>query len=140
MSLPKKLPTLLSERPPLVQLVLVGVVPVVGGFLCGLALDVSGGLFLAMQAPAIAGGYLGGLEHSQPSRGAGRGAVGGVLFGASILLGYAATGSPHTEVLPDPEQLQVVITTGFGVLLGALGARSRSRRALPAELEADVVP
>jgi hypothetical protein len=120
-------PPLLSSWPIAVRLVLAGVVPVAFGLVCGAVLGSSGALFLALQVVGIAGGYWAGLEHAQPRTGFARGVSGGLLFGTSILAGHALEGGVAHGLLPNPEVLQIAITTSCGALLGLLGGRARRR-------------
>ncbi len=122
-------PPLLNTWPPKVQVVLAGVVPVIFGIVNGLVLSSSKGVFLVLQLIAIAGGLWAGLEHINPREGAARGALGGLLFGTSILIGHAITGGSDHDVLPDPQLVLVVITPTLGALLGLLGTRLRVRLA-----------
>jgi hypothetical protein len=128
-------PPLLSTWHRGIQVVLAGVVPIAFGLLCGALLSRSATLFLALQVIGIAGGYWAGLEHAGPRSGAARGVLGGLLFGTSILVGHRIEGGSAHGVLPDPEILQLAITTPFGALLGLLGARARRRidRAYPVQ-------
>jgi hypothetical protein len=120
-------PPLLASWPLPVRLVLAGVVPISFGLLCGALLGSSGPLFLVLQVVGIAGGYWAGLEHARPRSGFLRGITGGLLFGSSILAGHALEGGAAHGLLPDPQALQVAITTTSGALLGLLGARLRRR-------------
>lgn len=123
------LPPLLSSRPPAVQGVLAGVVPAAFGALVGVMLGVSEPLYLVLSVLGILGGFAAGLEHDRPAAGALRGLAGGALFGGLILIVHELTGNEAKAELPEPAILLLVITIGFGVALGALGARSRARRA-----------
>ncbi len=121
-------PPLLSEHPRGVQFVLVVVVPVLGGALIGLFLGWNEALYLVGSVIGIAGGYFAGYDHRGAGPGARRGFVGGLLFGASILIAHEIHGKDPKAELPDPEILLVVITTVLGVALGALGGRARAKR------------
>src|SRR5918911_4007254 len=122
------MPHLLRARPIGLQVVLAGVVPAAFGAICGWLLGVNEVAYLVASILAIAGGYGAGLEHDGAGEGAIRGFVGGSLFGGLILIVHNATGEEATAELPDPEALLLVITVGFGVLLGALGGRARHKR------------
>jgi hypothetical protein len=91
-------------------------------------LGVSGAAYLVLSVLAIAGGFVAGLEHRDAVEGMGRGIVGGVQFGALILLAHELEGSSAKADLPHPAILLVVLTTAFGALLGYLGGRTRQRR------------
>ena len=121
-------PELFASRNSGTQVVTGIVVPAVFGFVTGLVLGVSGVGYLALSVLAILGGYLAGLEHRTVEEGAVRGVSGGLLFGTFILLGNEVSGAQPEADLPEPEALLVVITTVAGALLGAVGARRRSRR------------
>jgi hypothetical protein len=54
--------------------------------------------------------------------------VGGTQFGAMILLFHELEGSGAKADLPHPAILLLVLTVGFGALLGYLGGRARERR------------
>jgi hypothetical protein len=121
-------PPLLDSRSPAARVVVVGVVPVAFGALCGVMLGVSEALYLVLTLPvAIAGGFLAGLEHTSPREAARRGLLGGALFGSSIVAVHAIIGNKAKADLPHPAILLAVLTAVGGMLLGALGARLRSR-------------
>lgn len=120
-------PDLLESHPPQLQLILALVVPAVFGAIAGILLGVSEIVYIVFSILAIAGGYMAGKEHVGASEGATRGFTGGVLFGTFILAGHALTGMERKAHLPEPEILLVVITTVFGIGLGALGGRSREK-------------
>jgi hypothetical protein len=122
------LPPLLSSRPQWAQVVIANVVPCLFGAICGVLLGLSAGAYLVLSILAIAGGYFAGLEHRDGGEGAARGALGGVQFGALILLAHELEGSTAKADLPHPAILLVVITVVFGVILGFLGGRTRQRR------------
>jgi len=105
------------------------VVPSVFGIVTGIFLGVSEIVYLLLSILGIAGGFLAGKEHIGASEGATRGFTGGILFGTFILAAHAATGLERKAHLPEPEIVLVVITTVFGIILGALGGRSREKSA-----------
>jgi hypothetical protein len=111
------------------QIVLGVVVPAVFGLITGIVLGVSEVGYLVLSVLGIAGGYFAGLEHRTVSEGFVRGVNGGLLFGVFILFGHEFSDMDPKAHLPEPEILLVVITTVLGALLGALGGRSRARRA-----------
>lgn len=123
-----RLPPLLEERTAGQELLLVVIVPSLFGAIAGVMLGVSEIAYLVLAILGIAGGYGAGLEHPRPRFGAYRGLVGGMQFGVWILLAHGVLydSEPKAE-LPHPEILLVAITTIFGVVLGALGARHRAR-------------
>jgi hypothetical protein len=128
-------PDLLDSHSPETQLILALVVPSVFGAIVGIFLGVSEIVYLVLSLLGIAGGYLAGKEHIGAREGAMRGFTGGILFGTFILAAHAVTGLERKAHLPEPEILLVVITTVFGIGLGALGGRSREkieRRPTPA--------
>jgi hypothetical protein len=104
------------------------VVPATFGLICGYLLGVSEPAYLVLSILAIGGGFFAGLEHSGAREGAIRGFTGGILFGTFILVMHQVTGKDAKADLPDPEGLLVVLTTVFGIGLGALGGRSRAKR------------
>ena len=120
-------PDLLESHPPRLQLILALVVPAVLGVITGILLGVSEIAYLVLSVLAIGGGYFAGKEHIGASEGATRGFTGGILFGTFILAGHALSGLERKAHLPEPEILLVVITTVFGIVLGALGGRSREK-------------
>ena len=124
-------PDLLESHPPQLQLVLAVVVPSVFGAVTGIFLGVSAIVYLVLSVLGIGGGYMAGKEHLGAAEGATRGFTGGILFGTFILASHALTGLDQKVHLPEPEILLVVITTLAGILLGALGGRSRQRGATP---------
>ena len=124
-----RLPPLFASHPPGVQILLGVVVPAVFGLITGILLGVSEAAYLALSILGIAGGYFAGLEHRTVGEGFLRGVNGGLLFGVFILFGHEFSGSDPKAHLPEPEILLVVITTVLGALLGALGGRSRAKRA-----------
>jgi hypothetical protein len=122
-------PPLLESHPPTTQMVLAIVVPAVFGIVTGVLLGVSEVGYLILSILGIGGGYMAGKEHIGAAEGATRGFTGGILFGTFILAAHAATGLERQAHLPEPEILLVVLTTMFGIGLGALGGRSREKSA-----------
>jgi len=120
-------PDLLESHSPETQLILTLVVPSAFGAITGIFLGVSEAIYLFLSILGIAGGYLAGKEHIGAREGALRGFTGGILFGTFILAAHALTGLERQAHLPEPEILLVVITTVFGIGLGALGGRSREK-------------
>jgi hypothetical protein len=121
-------PVLLSDRPDGQGLIASMVVPILFGVVTGWALGVSEIGYLVLSLLGIAGGYFAGLEHDYPIDGVYRGMLGGLLFGSAILVTNGLIDKEPEAHLPDPETLLIVITAGFGTLLGWLGARSRAKR------------
>jgi hypothetical protein len=123
------MPPLFSSRPVGMQILLAIVVPCLFGAVTGLMLGVHEIAYLILAVPiGIAGGYFAGLEHRGAGAGAIRGLMGGLQFGALILAVHELSGMDAKAELPHPPILLVVFTTGFGVALGALGGRTRQRR------------
>lgn len=120
-------PDLLESHPPERQMILMLVVPAVFGIVTGIFLGVSEIVYLVLSILGIGGGYMAGKEHIGARDGAVRGFTGGILFGTFILAAHALTGLDRKAHLPEPEILLVVITTVFGIGLGALGGRSREK-------------
>ncbi len=120
-------PDLLESHPPERQMILMLVVPAVFGIVTGIFLGVSEIIYLVLSILGIGGGYMAGKEHIGARDGAVRGFTGGILFGTFILAAHALTGLERKAHLPEPEILLVVITTLFGIGLGALGGRSREK-------------
>jgi hypothetical protein len=121
------LPPFLDERMWPVRIILVGVVPMAFGFLCGAILDNSSTFYLALQVVAAIGGYLAGFDHYLPSHGGIRGMLGGVLFGGFVLIGHHVDGGTDHGLIAEPELALLVVTGVLGALLGALGAYTRLR-------------
>jgi hypothetical protein len=101
------------------------VVPSAYGFLTGVALDKSKGLYIALIVLAAIGGVLAGFEMYGSGQGALRGLVGGTLFGGFVLIGHAVVSGDATVKLPDPEVVYLAFTIIPGVALGAWGGRLR---------------
>jgi hypothetical protein len=122
-----KTPPLLAERPLALQVILVGVIPAVYGVITGYFLGVSEGTYLVLSLLAVLGGVGAGFDHSGAGAGAQRGALGGTIFGASVLIAHEIHGATAKADLPHPAILLVVVTALLGALLGALGGYLRAR-------------
>ena len=123
------LPPLFEDRPFMLQLVGVVIVPMIFGLFCGFALGWHEVLYLVLVGPiALLGGFLGGIEHSGWEDGFVRGLLGGLVFGSFILLGHKIAGTEPKADLPDPQVGLVILTTVVGGILGGLGGRFRARR------------
>ncbi len=108
-----------------VQLITAVVVPAVFGAVAGIILGISAPGYWAIQAVALVGAVLAGLEHPNAREGARRGLVGGTLYGAFLLIAHAVAGTDATVKLPKFAPILVVFTALFGVLGSALGGRIR---------------
>jgi hypothetical protein len=121
------------ERPLAVQVLFAHLVPLIFGAVCGIALGASKPVYIALNILAAIGGFLAGLEHDGAADGASRGAAGGVLFGAGILIAFRLAENPAKVELPDPQVILVVVTAVAGTVLGAVGGglrRAAERRAV----------
>jgi hypothetical protein len=118
-------PPLLLDRAVWNQALLAVVVPSGYGFVTGIALDKSKGLYIVLILLAVVGGLLAGFEMYGSGQGAARGAVGGTLFGVFVLLGHQVVSGDATVKLPDPAILYLLFTIVPGVALGAWGGRLR---------------
>jgi hypothetical protein len=98
------------------------------GLLCGLALGVSGALYLIGVILALLGGTGGGAQYARRSDALLRGLVAGTLFGVFILLGFELGGEDEAKVdLPDPHIVLLVFTIVPSLFLHWLGWRLRPR-------------
>ena len=123
------MPTLLFDRPRPVELTLTTVVPFVFGLVTGAMLGISEPAYLVLSLLGIGGGFFAGLEHESALEGFYRGILGGLLFGAGILIAHGIANVEPEARVPDPESMLLVVTGGLGALLGTLGGRMRERRA-----------
>jgi len=101
------------------------VVPSAYGFLTGIALDTSRGIYIVLAILAAIGGLLGGFEMYGSGQGAVRGLVGGTLFGGFVLIAHQVVSGDATVKLPHPAVVLMVFTIVPGVLLGSWGGRLR---------------
>lgn len=118
---------LLEERSRSAQAVLALVVPAAYGVVTGYFLGVSEFTYVILSALAVVGGVGAGFDHRGAAAGAKRGLLGGVLFGAFVLIAHEIHGATAKAHLPEPAILLVVITAVLGVALGALGGWLRGR-------------
>lgn len=123
----KKRPPLLADHPRAIQVLLAVVLPIAFGALTGYFLGVSETTYAVLSALGVLGGIGAGFDHLGVRAGALRGALGGVLFGSSILIAHEIHGAEAETHLPDPEIVLVAITTTLGVAFGALGGWIRER-------------
>src|SRR3954451_18861707 len=117
---------LLRTRPVPVQILLAVVVPAAFGAICGWLLGVNKTAYLVLSILALLGGYAAGTEHKGAGQGALRGLLGGALFGGGILVVAELLDKEPKADLPHPRIWLLAITVGIGVILGALGGRSRA--------------
>ena len=123
------LPPAFDDRSPVEQIVGAVVVTMVFGLLTGFALGWNEILYYVMAGPiAIAGGFVGGMEHRSADEGFVRGALGGLVFGSFVLLGLEILNTDPKAYLGDPQSGLVFVTTIGGAILGALGGAFRGRR------------
>jgi hypothetical protein len=118
---------LLRERSLAVQAILVVVLPIAFGALCGFALGAWKVGFQILMLVAGIGGVAGGFEHAGPRQGLLRGLVGGVLFIGSLVILFEARGVPALSPLPAPLPITAVGYAVMGMPLGALGGWLRRR-------------
>ena len=123
----KKRPPLLADHPRAVQGLLAVVLPIAFGALTGYFLGVSEATYVVLSALGILGGIGAGFDHLGVRAGALRGALGGVLFGSSILIAHEVHGAEAEVHLPEPAIVLVAVTTILGVAFGALGGWIRER-------------
>jgi hypothetical protein len=123
------LPPAFDDRSPVEQIIGAVVVTMVFGLLTGFALGWNEIVYYVMAGPiAIAGGFVGGMEHRRADEGFVRGALGGLVFGSFILLGLEILNTEPEAYLGEPQVGLVFVTTIGGSILGALGAGYRARR------------
>jgi hypothetical protein len=102
--------------------------PAAFGLLCGLALGVSGPLYLVGVIIALLGGIAGGAQYASRRDALIRGLVAGTIFGLFILLGFELGGEDEAKVdLPDPHIVLLVFTIVPALFLHWLGWRLRPR-------------
>ena len=102
--------------------------PAAFGLLCGLALGVSGPLYLVGVIIALLGGIAGGAQYASRRDALIRGLVAGTIFGLFILLGFELGGEDEAKVdLPDPHILLLVLTIVPSLFLHWLGWGLRPR-------------
>ena len=124
-----KLPQPFDERPFALQVAGGIVVPMVFGLITGFALGWNEIVYYILAVPiAIAGGFLGGIEHRRADDGLVRGAIGGLVFGSFVLLGLEIVNNEPKAYLGDPQAGLVFVTTLGGAILGALGGSWRARQ------------
>jgi hypothetical protein len=116
-------PVLFRNRSRPAQIFLGGVVPALIGALAGILLGVSSAAYWAVGAVAAIGGFLSGFEHRDGRGGAGRGVIGGAIYGTALLIMHALAGTHAKVSLGSFPPLLAVLTAIIGALLGATGAR-----------------
>jgi hypothetical protein len=123
------LPPAFEDRSPVEQIVGAVVITMVFGLITGFALGWNEIVYYILVGPvAIAGGFVGGMEHRSPDEGFVRGALGGLVFGSFVLLGLEILNDEPEAYLGEPQVGLVFVTTIVGSILGALGAAYRVRR------------
>jgi hypothetical protein len=123
------LPPAFEERSPAQQIIGAVVVTMIFGLLTGFALGWNEIVYYVLVGPlAIAGGFLGGMEHRAADEGLVRGAMGGLVYGSFILLGLEILNDEPEAYLGEPQAGLVFVTTIVGAILGALGGAYRARR------------
>jgi hypothetical protein len=123
------LPPAFEDRKPVEQIIGAVVITMVFGLLTGFALGWNEIVYYILVGPiALAGGFLGGMEHRGADEGFVRGALGGLVFGSFILLGLEILNDEPEAHLGEPQVGLVFVTTIVGSILGALGGAYRARR------------
>jgi hypothetical protein len=116
---------LFHERSREVQIITAVIVPAAFGAVAGIVLGISAAAYWLIQAVALIGAVLAGLEHRNGREGARRGLIGGTLYGTFLLIAHAVAGTDETVKLPKFAPILVVFTALFGILGSALGGRLR---------------
>jgi hypothetical protein len=123
------LPPAFEDRSPAEQIIGAVVVTMVFGIVTGFALGWNEIVYYVLVGPiALAGGFVGGMEHRGVDEGVLRGAMGGLVYGSFILLGLEILNEEPEAHLGDPQAGLAVVTTIVGSLVGGLGAAYRLRR------------
>jgi hypothetical protein len=121
-------PVYFLDRPLVVRLVLVVLVPGIFGLITGWTLGHSKTVYIVLQIVAAIGGYVAGYEHRGRGEAALRGFCGGLVFGGGILLMHELTGDTPKVELPEPPIILLAFTAGIGAILAAFGAAARATR------------
>jgi hypothetical protein len=123
------LPPAFEDRNAVEQIIGAVVVPIIFGILTGFALGWNEIVYYVLVGPlAIAGGFLGGMEHRGADDGLVRGAMSGLVFGSFVLIGLEILNEEPEAYLGEPQAGLVFVTTIVGAVLGALGGNYRLRR------------
>jgi hypothetical protein len=123
------LPPAFEDRNAVEQIIGAVVVPIIFGTLTGFALGWNEIVYYVLVGPlAIAGGFLGGMEHRGADDGLVRGAMSGLVFGSFVLIGLEILNEEPEAYLGEPQAGLVFVTTIVGAVLGALGGNYRLRR------------
>jgi hypothetical protein len=121
-------PVYLLDRPLVLRVVLVVLVPGIFGLVTGFFLGESKTVYIVLQVLAAIGGYVAGFEHRSGREAAIRGFIGGACFGGGILLMHELTGDAAEVKLPEPAVILMVFTAGIGAILASFGAGARATR------------
>lgn len=121
-------PEYLLDRPPAARVVIVVLVPLVFGAICGYFLGVSKPVYIALNVVAAVGAYIAGWEHRGRGEAVIRALIAGALFGGGILLVHELTGDEPKVELPHPPIVLLAFTAGIGAILTSLGAGGRATR------------
>jgi hypothetical protein len=121
-------PEYFLDRPVMLRVIGVIVVPLVFGLFSGWMLGASKPVYIGTQILAAIGGYIAGWEHRSGREAAVRGLVGGLVFGGGILLMHELTGDKETVKLPEPAIILLAFTGGIGAILASFGASARATR------------
>jgi hypothetical protein len=123
-----KLPPAFEDRRPVEQIIGAVVITMIFGLITGFALGWNEIVYYVLVGPvALAGGFLGGMEHRGADEGLVRGALGGLVFGSFVLLGLEILNEEPEAHLGDPQAGLVFVTTIVGAIVGALGGAYRAR-------------
>jgi len=120
---------LLADQPRGNQILAAVIAPAVLGAIAGILVGASEAAYIAISVVAAVGGVAAGFDHLGAASGAKRGVLGGLLYGAFVLVAHAITGADAKVELADPEVIFPIITAIIGALLGVLGGWLRARRA-----------
>jgi asparagine N-glycosylation enzyme membrane subunit Stt3 len=123
------LPPAFEDRNAVEQILGAVVVTMVFGLVTGFALGWNEIVYYVLVGPiALAGGFVGGVEHRGAEQGVLRGAMSGLVYGSFILLGLEILNEAPEAHLGEPRASLVFVTTFVGAILGGLGGGYRMRR------------
>jgi hypothetical protein len=116
-------PPLFDDRPGPAQYVIGAVIPAAIGVLAGVLVGVTAAGYWVVAALAGIGAFLSGFEHTGGWSAADRGFLGGVIYGAALLIVHYLGGATAKVSLGSWPPFLVVVTALAGTLLAGAGGR-----------------